>query len=304
MDDHSDIKLFLSVIDEGSFSAAARRLGLTPSAVGKRVRALEDRLGVDLFVRSTRRMTITDAGQRYAEDVREVIDRLSTIEEDLRDGATRLRGSVRLTAPMALGQRYVAPALSEFMALHPEVEVVLSLTDKVVDLVGDGVDIAIRTGQQPDSSLISRRIGPYARTICASPSYIEQEGRPNSVADLGHHRCLKLPTEFAASHWSLEDAGEGGTRLGSGLVCNSLDVLGATCLSGQGIACLPDFVAQNGIQNGGLVPLLADAPRAEHGPDILLLRPANRQTPRRVETLGDHLFRALRSSVKALASEM
>ena len=214
MNDQSDIKLFLSVVDEGSFSAAARKMGQTPSAVGKRIRALEDRLGVDLLVRSTRRMTLTDVGQRYAEDVREVIDRLTGIEEDLRDGAGALRGQIRLTAPVAYGQRFVAPAVTDFMGSNPEVEVILSLTDKVVDLVGDGVDMALRSGTQPDSSLISRRIGPYRRKICASPGYLAAAGHPASVADLGRRRCLKLPSEFAASHWNLEDAGPAGTRLG------------------------------------------------------------------------------------------
>ncbi len=304
MYDQSDIKLFLSVVDEGSFSAAARKLGQTPSAVGKRIRALEDRLGVDLLVRSTRRMTLTDAGQRYAEDVREVIDRLTGIEEDLRDGARTLRGQIRLTAPMAYGQRFVAPAVADFMGSNPEVEVILSLTDKVVDLVGDGVDMAIRTGTQPDSSLISRRIGPYHRKICASPRYLAAAGYPASVADLGRHRCLKLPSEFAASHWNLEDVRVAGTRLGGGLICNSLDVLAAACIAGQGIACLPDFITQEALQNRQLVELLSGVQRQESGPDIVLLRPTNRQTSRRLRVLADHLFRVLRRSVDLSHAEM
>lgn len=303
MSDQADIKLFLSVIEEGSFSAAARRLGHTPSAVGKRIRALEERLGVDLLVRSTRKMALTDAGQRYAEDVREIIDRLAVIEEDLRDGARTLRGQIRLTAPMAYGQRFVAPAALDFMEQNPAVEIVLSLTDKVVDLVGNGVDIAVRTGTQPDSGLISRRVGPYRRTICASPAYLLQQGYPQTAQELSRHRCLKLASEFTVSHWDLEDGGPSGNRLGHGLVCNSLDVLGAACVGGQGIACLPDFIAHASLENGRLLPLLRGAQQPKPGPDILILRPANRQTARRVRDLGDHLYRALRLADKPSRSE-
>lgn len=294
MADHSDMRLVLCVIDEGSFSAAARKVRQTPAAVGKRVRALEQRLGVDLIVRSTRKMALTEAGQRYVEDAREIVARIAALEEDLRDDAGTLRGTVRLTAPTAYGQRFVLPAVTDFMSRNPTVEIQLSLTDKVIDLVGDGVDLAIRTGIAADSSLIGRRIAPYRRQICASPDYLARHGTPGSPADLAGHRCLKLPRETVLSDWLLEDSLRRGTRLGAGLTCNALDALASACVNGQGIASIPDFIATRPLTEGQLVPLLDDHRRSEPDEGIMLLRPANVVTPRRVRALGDFLFSRLR----------
>ena len=294
MADHSDMRLVICVIDEGSFSAAARKLGQTPAAVGKRVRALEQRLGIDLIVRSTRKMALTEAGQRYVEDAREIVAQIDALEEDLRDDASTLRGTVRLTAPTAYGQRFVLPAVTDFMSRHPTLEVQLSFTDKVIDLVGDGVDLAIRTGVAVDSSLIGRRIGPYRRQICASPDYLGRHEAPLSPADLTGHRCLKLPRETVLSDWLLNDGVRQGTRLGAGLTCNSLDALAFACVIGQGIASIPDFIATQPLKEGQLVPLLADHTKSEPDEDIMLLRPANPVTPRRVRALGEFLFSRLR----------
>lgn len=287
--------LFLLVIDSGSFSAAARRTGQTPSAVGKRIRALEERLGVDLLVRSTRKMALTAAGQRYAEDAREIVARMTALEEDLREGSNVLRGMLRMTAPTAYGQRFVVPAVAAFMASHPAVEVHLMLTDKNIDLVGEGIDLAVRTGSHPDSTLISRRIGPYGRKICAAPSYLERHGRPRAVLDVTSHRCLRLPSEATVAHWGLQ-AAQNGIRLGRGFICNSLDALSEACIAGQGLACLPDFIADALISDGQLTEVLSEL-RDEHGRDeILLLRPANAMPPRRVRALSDALFSHLRQS--------
>lgn len=289
--------IFLAVVDQGSFSAAGRALGHTPSSVGKRIGSLEARLGVDLFVRSTRTMALTDAGRRYAEDARDIAGRIAALEDDLKDGAATLRGTVRMTAPTAFGQRFVVPLITEFMAQHPGTEIECTLTDKVVDLVGEGVDLAVRTGVQRDSTLRMRRIGPYLRTICAAPRYLATHGTPEVAQDLTGHKCLTLPHEVTLSHWNLGGNEGKNARLGGGLSCNSLDALAFACGQGRGIACLPNFLADARLASGRLISILPNAARARPASDIVLLRPDTQITARRVRALGDALFNGLRQSV-------
>jgi len=289
--------MFLAVVDHGSFSAAARSMGQTPSAIGKRMRLLEERLGVDLLIRSTRRMALSEAGQRYSEEAREILARVTALEEDITNGAEHLRGTVRLTAPTAYGQRYVVPVITDFLRAHPGVEINLLLTDKLVDLVGEGVDLAIRTGVAADSTLIARRLGAYRRTICACPDHLAAQGAPEGPADLGLRRCLKLPHERTPADWGLDRAkGAGTRRLGAGFICNSLDALHRACLAGEGIACLPDFLAQDSIRQGRLTAILQDQRDPTSAGDILIIRPETTLLPRRVRTLIDALVAQLRDA--------
>ncbi|TVS07093.1 MAG: LysR family transcriptional regulator, partial [Rhodobacteraceae bacterium] len=191
-----DLNTLLAVVDHGSFSAAARALGQTPSAVGKRVALLETRLGVVLLHRSTRRMALTAAGRHYAEEAREIVARLAALEDDIAAGADSLRGPVRMTAPIAFGRARVAPALVAFMRQHRKVEIALSLTDRNVDLTGEGMDLAVRTGDLSDSALIARRVMGYARLICATPDYLRAWGAPEHPGELARHRCLTLAQEW------------------------------------------------------------------------------------------------------------
>jgi len=297
MDRQFEMAMFLAVVDHGSFSAVARSMGQTPSAIGKRVRLLEERLGVDLLIRSTRRMALSEAGQRYSEEAREILARVTALEEDITDGADHLRGTVRLTAPTAYGQRYVVPVITDFLRTHTGVEVDLLLTDKRIDLVSEGIDLAIRTGVVADSTLIARRLGAYRRTICVSPDYLATHGAPEGPADLGLRRCLKLPHERTPVDWGLESAERVGTRrLGAGFICNSLDALHRACLEGEGIACLPDFLAQDSIRQGRLTAVLQDHRDPTTTGDILIIRPETSLTPRRVRTLIEALVAQLRNA--------
>jgi DNA-binding transcriptional LysR family regulator len=298
MDKHSEIAVFLAVVDQGSFSAAARALGQTPSAVGKRVRFLEERLGVNLLIRSTRRMALTEAGLRYSEEARDLQARLEALEDDLKEGGGALRGSVRMTAPTAFGQRYVTPALVGFMEMHPDVNIALSLTDKLVDLTGEGLDLAVRTSVQQDSELIGRRVGPYRRRICAAPQQIAMHGAPDTPAELTRKRCLRLPNEIICADWGLKEGVRTGGRLGNGFVCNSLDALRTASLAGLGIACLPDFLIRDDLQAGRLVEVLPSYRDPSIEGDIVILRPATSVTTRRVRALSDHLFHHLGTSCR------
>lgn len=291
----SDLEILLKVVDLGSFSAAARALGLTPSAVGKRIAHLEGRLGTSLLMRSTRRMSPTAAGRHFAEEAREILARLDALEEDVMAGASRLRGLVRVTAPNAFGRLHVTPAVVAFMKAHPEVEIELDLTDRTVDLVAEGIDIAIRTGRPVSSGLIGRRLTGYRRAICASPTYLASRGRPESPADLAHYRCLKLARENRPADWGLPTAEAPAARLGPGFRCNALDALRAACLDGEGVACLPVFLCGGDIRSGRLETLMEHRMRQNAVGDIMLLRPETVAVPRRVRELIDFLVRELKN---------
>ncbi len=285
----TELEILLAVVDHGSFSAAARMLGYTPSAVGKRVHQMEQRLRVPLLVRSTRRMALTEAGQRYVEEARDLISRLTALEEDISDDAKNLRGTIRLTSSAALGRLHIVPLVIEFMEHHPEVEVDLLVTDKIVDLVGEGFDLAIRSGVLPDSSLISRKLMDNRRMPCAAPTYLDQHGVPRQPEELTGHRCLRLAHERQLSDWGFNRMSGSAIRLGSGLSCNSLDALHAACCAGRGIAWLPEFLITHDLRNGRLVDVLTDYSEVGAGGGIFLLRPETTFLPRRVRSLIEFL---------------
>jgi DNA-binding transcriptional LysR family regulator len=294
MSRHADLETFLAVIDHGSFSAAARALGQTPSAVGKRIAQLEARLGVGLLHRSTRRMALTEAGGRYAEEAREIACRLAELEEDLANSSGRLSGTVRMTVPSALGRLHVAPAVIRFMQAHSDVEIDLLMTDRNVDLVAEGIDLAVRTGVAEDSTLIARRVTRYARTVCATPDYLARAGRPHDPRALAGHRCLKLAREVRPGDWGLGGAGGSIHRLGRGLRCNSLETLHAACLAGEGIACLPRFLCHADTQAGRLEPVLGAHHSAGVAGDISILRPETAVLPSHVRALIEFLVADLK----------
>ncbi|WP_170761423.1 LysR family transcriptional regulator [Ruegeria lacuscaerulensis] len=289
MTQRTELEILLAVVDHGSFSAAARVLGYTPSAVGKRVHQLEQRLRVPLLIRSTRRMTLTEAGQRYVEEARVILARLTALEEDIADNAGNLHGTIRLTSSAALGQLHVVPLVIEFMELNPEVEIELLLTDKIVDLVGEGFDIAVRSGVLPDSSLVSRKLMNNRRFLCAAPAYLEQHGAPRQPEELAMHRCLRLGQENHLSDWGIMRSVGGLSRLGPGFSCNSFDAIHSACRAGRGIAWLPEFLTSHDLHTGRLLPVLPDLAEPSAGGGIFVLRPKMPFLPRRVRSLVDFL---------------
>ena len=285
----TELEVLLVVVDHGSFSAAARVLGYTPSAVGKRVHQLEQRLKVPLLVRSTRRMALTEAGQRYAAEARDLLARLQALEEEIADDAGGLRGTIRMTSSAALGRLHVVPLVVRFMQCHPEVEIELLLTDQIIDLAGSGFDLAVRSGVLPDSSLVACKLNSNRRVLCAAPAYLQQYGVPQDPAQLGTHRCLRLSREKQLSDWGFGRARGGMARLGSGFSCNSLEALHAACCAGHGVAWLPEFLVSDDLQKERLVPVLADHAEIGAGGGIFILRPEAAFLPRRVRALADFL---------------
>ncbi|PXA97578.1 LysR family transcriptional regulator, partial [Nostoc sp. 3335mG] len=183
--------MFACVVEHRSFSAAAQSIGVSKATVSKAVARLEASLGTTLFHRTSRRLTLSDAGQSLAERAGRILAEAQAAEEQARDAAAAPTGLVRVAAPMSFGIAHVAPAIADFLADHPGVEIDLTLSDAKVDIVADGIDIALRIAELPDSSLRARRLGPVAVRIVASPGYWAQHGRPTHPADLARHACFR-----------------------------------------------------------------------------------------------------------------
>jgi len=189
------IDAFVAVVEHGGISAAARVLDRDPSAISRRLDALEARLGVRLLSRTTRRITLTEAGAAYLTRVRTILSELSAADSEAAEGAAAPRGLLRLSLPATYARRWIAPRLPEFVAAYPEVQLELLHTDRFVDLVAEGFDAAVRIGELSDSSLTVRRLAQVETILCASPDYVARRGAPLKPADLEKHECLRFPME-------------------------------------------------------------------------------------------------------------
>lgn len=249
--------VFASVAELGSFSLAAQSLGLSKSAVSKQVSQLEARLGVRLLQRSTRRLSLTEAGRALLARGQRVAAELDGIDVDLGAASGPPRGVLRLSAPMSFGQRHIAPLLPVFLAEYPAVQVELDLTDRVVDLIGERFDAAVRVGRLPDSTLVARRLAPARRVVCASPAYLASHGVPRTPAALRQHACLDYTYLAAPGGWPFT-SGRRTRRIPvqGPLSSNNGEVLREAALAGLGIALLPTFIVGNDLRAGRLRPLL------------------------------------------------
>jgi DNA-binding transcriptional LysR family regulator len=255
------LAIFAKVAETQSFSGAGEALGLSKATVSKAVSRLEERLGTTLLHRTSRRFALTETGRQLAARAAAMTAEAESAECEAMDQAVSPRGLVRLAAPMSFGMAYVAPALPEFLARHPDVSVDLHLSDEVIDLVGGGFDCALRIAALPDSSLTARRLRAVRRCIVASPSYLAQRGRPVRPEDLERHSCLGYAYLPTANSWRLTNVvtGEEATvRLNGPLRANNADALTHSVLAGLGIAEQPDFIHWKDVAEGRLEPILTD----------------------------------------------
>lgn len=256
MDSLGDISAFVRSAERLSFAAAGRELGLSSSAIGKSVARLEASLGVRLFHRTTRRVSLTEEGALFRDRCRSILDDLRDAKELVTHSVGTPRGILRISLP-TIGYRFLLPALPKFLARYPEIELELDFNDRLIDLVEGGFDAAIRSGPLVDSSLMSRRLGPFRFVLCASPGYLERKGTPARPADLITHDALRFrfPTSGRLQDWNV--AGEAPpASMRTVLTCNNMEAMRAATIDGLGIAYMPDFLAEEAIRGGALITVL------------------------------------------------
>lgn len=268
MDKLKQIETLVAVATRGSLTAAARAEGVAPAIIGRRLDALEARLGVKLMVRTTRRITLTHEGSAFLEDCQRLLADLASAEASVSAGGVKASGHLRLTAPAGFGRRHVAPLVPRFRELHPEVTISLNLSDRVVDVAAEGYDCAVRVGDLPDSSLVSVRLADNRRLCVAAPRYLQRHGRPQTPAELTRFDCLTLSSDASQTRgWAFsmprgEDEGGGREivhlRPGGPLDCSDGQVLHEWCLAGLGIAWRSTWEVQEDIAAGRLVTVLDD----------------------------------------------
>lgn len=262
-----EVEAFVAVVAESSFAGAATRLGVSGSYVSKLVSRLEDRLGARLLRRSTRRLTLTEAGQRFHADCAEAMARVDDAERVVRAQQATPSGTLRVTLPTSIGLGWLSRAVASFMAAWPAVSLDAVYSDRMVDLIGEGFDVAIRAGRLPDSALVVRRLAMARRRVVASPGYLEQHGWPKTIAELSGHRCLLYSHHRMPSVWQLyrngeSDGGSGGetasvTVMGP-MAANNGTVLADAAACGVGVACLPDFHTTHHLEAGDLVDVFPE----------------------------------------------
>ncbi len=281
--------VFASVVEHRSFSGAAEALTVSKATVSKAITRLEARLGTSLFHRTSRRLTLTDSGRALADHAQRILSEGITAEEAAFESASAPVGVVRVAAPLTFGIQAVAPALADFMALHPGIKVDLRLSDAFVDIVGEGIDIALRIAELPDSSLRARRLGPVTGHIVAAPAYFERMGRPRHPADLATHACFVYTNTATPDIWRFRRAGgeEAAVRVEGPIRTDNGDAMLPALRAGLGIARLPDFLVAQDLAAGRLEAVLQDWAAGAAG--LHLLTPPGTLRPARVEALIEFL---------------
>lgn len=259
MDRLTGIEVFLRVAARGSFAAAAADLGLSRAMVSKHVQALEARLGIRLLHRTTRRLSLTEAGRAYFEQAGTLVEALREAEEAVGALQSGPRGLLRVNAPVSFGLLHLGGAVRDFMDRYPEVSVELTLEDRQVDLVKEGYDLAVRIGRLTDSSLIARRLTPCRLLLVAAPDYLASRGTPRCLSELAEHECLSYSYSASGDEWRFDGPdGPASVRISGRLRANNGDLLHAACLAGRGIALVPSFICGPGVAAGRLVHLLPE----------------------------------------------
>jgi DNA-binding transcriptional LysR family regulator len=284
----SDLRVFVRVMDRGSFSSAANDLGITPSAVSKLMSRLEDRLGVRLLARSTRRLALTPEGETFLSRARSIVADIDAAEAEVAQARGAPRGRLHINAGTAFGLHQLAPALADFLGKYPEIDVELSITDRLVDLIDEQADIAVRSGHIPQGPFIQRKIADLQRVICAAPSYVARRGKPKLAADLKDHDCI-LVAGAGLNRWPFR------TRTSIEVVevrprvtTDDAEAALRLAIEGAGIIRLSDVIVGSPLRDGELVALLTDIHHVEPFP-LSAVYPAGRHRLPRVAVFLEFL---------------
>lgn len=280
--------LFVAVVNHGSFSAAADRLGLSRAQVSKAVARLEQHLGSRLLNRTTRRTSLTDIGRIYFERCSAILQDIDELEDMAGDQVGRLQGRLSLSAPTSFGIAHLNPLISGFLKINPEVQISLSLTDRMINVVEEGFDLVIRIAELDDSSLIARKLAPCKRVFCAAPAYLEQHGRPQVPQDLAIHHCLIYSNELRPDTWILHGPrGTESVRVNGPVCADNGDILKSAAIAGLGVTLLPTFIVGDALKTGQLQQVLTDYCPPEIA--IYALFPSRRYLSAKVRAFVDFL---------------
>ncbi|OLQ89021.1 LysR family transcriptional regulator [Vibrio ponticus] len=275
---------FVAVAETFSFTGAAKKLNTSVAQISRRVSALEERLAVKLLNRTTRKVTLTEAGMVYFEQCKLLVEGLELAELAVTDLQAVPKGKIKITAPVTYGEMHVAPLLNEFLLSYPQIDLELDLSNQTVDLIEAGFDVAIRLGRLRDSTLVAKRLASRQLYVCASPEYIEKYGAPHSLSELVHHQCLVSNM----AHWRFrQNNSEKSVRVSGRIQCNSGFALMDASKRGLGLIQLPDYYVQSALDSGELVEVLKEYRDEREG--IWALYPQNRNLSPKVRLLIDFL---------------
>ncbi|MFN4342770.1 MAG: LysR substrate-binding domain-containing protein [Azonexus sp.] len=292
MDRLDAMQCFVRVAELGSFAAAAQQLGAARSVVTRQIAGLEAHLGAKLMARSTRRLTLTSAGAAYLEKCRVILNLVEAAESGLAEEGQAPRGNIRLSLPLSFGLKRLAPLLLDFSQRYPEVRLDMDYSDRRINLIEEGLDLAIRVTRRLEAGDIARRLGACRMLTLAAPEYLARHGRPAHPSELAHHLCLGYTNAGNTLNWQFAVDGQSvSIPVRSRLNANNGDVLTEAAALGLGITCQPDFIAEPFLASGRVVEILAEFPGPELGVHALL--PGNRHVPHRVRVLIDHLAAGL-----------
>ena len=289
MDRLKQIETFVAVATKGSLTAAAHHEGVAPAVIGRSIDALEERLGVKLLMRTTRRISLTHEGSAFLEDCQRILADMANAEASVIAGGVKASGHLRVTAPAGFGRRHVAPLVPSFLALHPEVSLSLNLSDRVVDIVNEGFDCAVRVGDMPDSSLVSVRLADNRRLCVAAPAYLKRAGTPGHPSELGRHQCLTLSSDASQTRgWAFRiDGAVTHLRPSGRLDCSDGQVLHEWCLMGLGIAWRSTWEVERDVAAGRLIAVLEDYAAPPNGVHAVFAQ--RRHLPLRVRLWIDYV---------------
>lgn len=283
-----ELDVFVAVVVEQGFSAAAKRLDSTPAAVSRRIKSLEQRLGVRLLQRTTRKVQLTEAGELYFNEVRRLLGELRNVEQRLDEVTGQASGELRIVAPMSFGQRRLAAVVARFALMHPKLRVNLRLEDRETDIVSEGLDLAVRIAYPSDSSLVARPIMTVPRYFCASPEYLARRGTPQVPKDLLEHDVLHYNVISEREEWTFGGPEGDETIISKGIFCsNNGEVLAEAAIQGLGITLLPDFIVEEALADGRLVRILEDRERSPL--TLSVLYPSRQHVPAKTRLFIDHM---------------
>lgn len=295
LDRITGMRIFVRAVSAGSLSAAGRHLGISPAMATKHVDALEAHLGVKLLHRTTRRLSLTEAGNDYLEACLRILPEIEEAEASAASQRVEARGLLRMNVPLTFGSRYIAPLLAAFSQRHPAVRVELGLNDSQVDLIDGGWDMAVRIGRLADSTLQARKLADCPLVVCAAPAYLDARGIPRKVADLAQHNCLSY-TLSQSKDWAFGRDGHTRVTVSGDLLANNGSALVAAAIGGQGIIYQPLFIVASALRRRELAVLELDKPAVTVG-GIHLLYPPDRRPPAKVRVMADYLIESFRDEV-------